>query len=481
MNAGHYATPDARNPLTYARANRSRFTKRLARFVAIPSVSAEPAHQGDVRRAAGWLTRHLASIGMERVAIRSVGGPPVVTASWAHAPGRPTLVIYGHYDVQPVDPLSEWRTPPFEPRVIGENLLGRGACDDKGQMFAQINALESWLKNTGRLAVNVKCLFEGEEEVGCQHLPHFLKRYPDAVAADVAAMSDTRMLGPNRPVLTYGLRGSLALEIDIRGLKHDLHSGNFGGAVRNPIEALCELVTRLHDAEGHVAIPHFYDRVRPDPKSAQLARIGRSPSDAEILRDAGVKEGWGESGYSLYERTTSRPAMTVNGFTGGYQGPGGKAVIPAHASVKLSFRLVPDQDPREIERLVPARLAQLAPIGVKVTVPKHSQAQPALVELGHPAMRAAAAAYRRAFGVAPVALRSGGTIPVVDMLQQHGIPTVLMGFALPDDRIHAPNEKFHLPTFHRGIATCIWFLAGLGAWRPRPGVRQRVRERRTAR
>jgi len=455
--------PVDRNPLTYARVNRSRFVQRLAQFVAIPSVSAQPAHAGDVRRAADWLARHLASIGMERIAIRSAGGSPVVTASWTHAPERPTLLIYGHYDVQPADPLSEWHTPPFEPRVIEENLLGHGACDDKEQMFAQINALESWLKTSGRLSVNVKCLFEGEEEVGSPHLPHFLKLYPDAVAADEAVMSDTRRLGPNRPVLTYGLRGSLALEIEVRALKHDLHSGNFGGAVRNPIQALCEIVAKLHDAEGHVAIPRFYDRVRPDPNSARLARIGRSPSDTEILRDAGVTEGWGEAGYSLYERTTSRPALTFNGFTGGYQGPGSKAVIPARASVKLSFRLVPDQDPREIERLVRARLAQLAPMGVKVVVRKHSQAQPALVELGHPAMRAAAVAYHRAFGVAPVALRSGGTIPVVDMLQRHGIPTVLMGFALPDDRIHAPNEKFHLPTFHRGIATCIWFLADLDA------------------
>jgi acetylornithine deacetylase/succinyl-diaminopimelate desuccinylase-like protein len=473
--------PVDRNPLTYARNNRSRFVQRLAQFVAIPSVSAQPAHAGDVRRAADWLARHLASIGMERVAFRSAGGPPVVTASWAHAPGRPTLLIYGHYDVQPADPLSEWRTPPFKPQVVGENLLGRGACDDKGQMFAQINALESWLKTTGRLAVNVKCVFEGEEEVGSTHLSQFLKQYPDVVAADVAVMSDTRMLGPNRPVLTYGLRGSLALEIELRGLKHDLHSGNFGGAVRNPIQALCEMVAKLHDAEGHVVIPHFYDRVRPDPNSARLARIGRSPTDAEILRDADVTEGWGESGYSLYERTTSRPALTINGFTGGYQGPGSKAVIPDRASVKLSFRLVPDQYPREIERLVRARLARLAPMGVKVAIRKHSEAQPALVELGHPAMRAASVAYRRAFGVAPVALRSGGTIPVVDMLQRHGIPTVLMGFALPDDRIHAPNEKFHLPTFHRGIATCIYFLAGLGGWRPRSGARARERERRMPR
>jgi acetylornithine deacetylase/succinyl-diaminopimelate desuccinylase-like protein len=459
-------------PLAYAKRRRRAFVARLMRFVSIPSVSADPARAGDVRRAAGWLARHLGSIGMEQIAVRSAGGPPVVTASWIHAPGRPTLLIYGHYDVQPADPLSEWRTPPFEPRVVGENLLGRGACDDKGQMSAQVNALESCLKTSGRLPVNVKCLFEGEEEVGSPNLAKFLARYPDSAAADVAVMSDTRMLGPDRPVLTYGLRGSLALEVQVQSLRHDLHSGNFGGAVRNPIQALCEILAGLHDADGHIAIPGVYDRVRPGPNGA---RPGHGPTDREILRDAGVREGWGESGFSLYERTTSRPALTVNGITGGYQGSGGKSVIPARASVKLSFRLVPDQDPREIERLVRVHLAQVAPSGVKLTIRKNSEAQPALVELGHPAMRAASVAYRRGFGVAPVALRSGGTIPVVDILHRRGVPTVLMGFALPDDRIHAPNEKFHLPTFHRGIATCIWFLAGLGAWRPRAAVRASAR------
>jgi acetylornithine deacetylase/succinyl-diaminopimelate desuccinylase-like protein len=387
-------------PLTYARANQGRFVRELMRLVAIPSVSAQPAHSEDVCRAALFLARQLAGIGMQRVAVRSAGGPPVVTACWEHAPGRPTLLVYGHYDVQPADPLSEWRTPPFEPTILGGNLVGRGACDDKGQMLAQINALESWLKSRGRLPVNVKCLFEGEEEVGSPHLARFVARNPDAVAADAAVMSDTRMLGPDRPVLTYGLRGSLALEVELRGLKHDLHSGNFGGAVRNPIEALCELVASLHDADGHVTIPGFYDRVRPDPNAAHLARLGRSPTDSEILRDAGASESWGESGYSLYERTTSRPVLTVNGFTGGYQGPGGKAVIPARASVKLSFRLVPDQDPREIERLARAHLTRVAPRGIHLTIRKHSQAYPALVEVGHPAMRAAAAAYRRACGLA---------------------------------------------------------------------------------
>jgi acetylornithine deacetylase/succinyl-diaminopimelate desuccinylase-like protein len=459
-------------PLGYARARRGRFVEKLMRLVAIPSVSAQPAHSSDVRRAADWLARHVASIGMERVAVRSAGGAPVVTAMWNHAPGRPTLLIYGHYDVQPADPLSEWCTPPFQPRVVGENLLGRGACDDKGQMFAQINALESWLKARARLPVNVKCLFEGEEEVGSPTLARFLTRYPDAGTADVAVMSDTRMLGPDRPVLTYGLRGSLALEVQVQALKHDLHSGNFGGAVRNPIQALCEVIAGLHDSDGHITLPGFYDRVRPDHHGAGQ---GHGPTDREILRDAGVTEGWGESGFSLYERTTSRPALTVNGITGGYQGPGGKSVIPARASVKLSFRLVPDQDPREVEHIVRAHFARVEPRGVKLSIRKHSEAQPALVELGHPAMRAASVAYRRAFGVAPVALRSGGTIPVVDILRRRGVPTVLMGFALPDDRIHAPNEKFHLPTFHRGIATCIWFLAGLGAWHSRSAVRANTR------
>jgi acetylornithine deacetylase/succinyl-diaminopimelate desuccinylase-like protein len=443
----------------------------LQDFVRIPSVSAQPRHAADVRRCAAWLAGHMRRVGLEHVRVVATPRHPLVCADWLHAPGRPTVLIYGHFDVQPADPLGEWHTPPFEPVVRGQELYGRGACDDKGQMFAHVKALESYLRTAGRLPVNVRCLFEGEEEIGSPNLKPWLARHRQALAADVAVLSDTRMLAPDRPALTYALRGNLGLELEVRGPRTDLHSGSFGGAVPNPLQALCEIVARLHEDDGRIAIPGFYDRVRRwgDAERDFMAR--RGPSDAQIVRDAGVSRGWGEPGYSLYERTTIRPALTLNGLSGGYQGPGGKAVIPARALAKLSFRLVPDQDPEEVERLFRAQVVRLTPPTVTTEVRTLSRARPALVDRRHPALRAAAAAYRKGFGAAPVLLRSGGTIPVVNTFQEVlGLPTVLMGFALPDDRIHAPNEKFHLLNFFRGIATCVWFLSLIGAGRSVAGI-----------
>jgi acetylornithine deacetylase/succinyl-diaminopimelate desuccinylase-like protein len=445
--------------LMFARAHRDRFLAELKSFVRIPSVSAEPVHAGDIRRCASWLARHLEQIGMARVRIIPTPRHPIVQAAWRKAPGRPTVLVYGHYDVQPAESVSAWRTPPFEPTVVGNDLFGRGACDDKGQLFCHVKAIEAYLATGRALPVNVVCLFEGEEEIGSPHLQEFLARHRRAIRADVAVMSDTRILGPDHPALTYALRGGLAFELDVHGPAHDLHSGNFGGAVHNPLQALCELVARLHDASGRVAVPGFYDQVRavgPEERAA-MARAG--PTEASLLRNAGVRAGWGERGYSALERTTIRPALTINGLAGGYQGTGGKAVIPARATAKLSVRLVPDQDPYTIKRLIRAHLSRIAPPTVQITVRFHSAARPALIDRRHPAMRAAAIAYARAFGAKPVYLRSGGTIPVVDMLRSLEIPTVLMGFALPDDRMHGPNEKFHLPNFRRGIEACIHFLA----------------------
>jgi acetylornithine deacetylase/succinyl-diaminopimelate desuccinylase-like protein len=374
------------------------------------------------------------------------------------------VLVYGHYDVLPADPADEWRTPPFEPTVRGRDLYGRGACDDKGQLFTHIKALESYLMSEGALPVNVKCLFEGEEEIDSPHFAPFVAKNRQALRANAAVMSDTRMLAPDRPAIGYAERGTLRLELEVTGPRHDLHSGNFGGAVHNPLQALCEIVAGLHDDKGRIAIPGLYDDVRDwsEKERAYMARTG--PRDAEILRDAQVKKGWGEQGYSLYERTTLRPALTLNGIAGGYQGSGVKAVIPARALAKLSFRLVPDQDPREVARLFRGHIGRVSPPSVKSTVRVLSSARPALMRRDHPSMRAAAFAYRKGFGRAPVFLRSGGAIPVVRTFQEMlGIPTVLMGFGLPDDRIHAPNEKFHLPNFYNGIATCIWFLAAAGA------------------
>jgi acetylornithine deacetylase/succinyl-diaminopimelate desuccinylase-like protein len=449
--------------LDYARRHRARFVDELAAFVRFPSVSAQPAHAGDVRACAGWLAGKLRDAGLERVEVVPTPGHPSVLGEWRHVPRRPTVLIYGHYDVQPPEPLADWSSPPFEPRIRGEDLHGRGASDDKGQLWAHVKAIESSLRGAGALPVNVVCLFEGEEEIGSTNLGAVFDVRRDALAADAAVISDTRILGPDRPAITYALRGKLAFELELRGSAIDLHSGGFGGAVHNPAQALCELIAGLHDARGRIAIPGLYDSVR-DWSEAERARMARSgPDDARILRDARSLHGWGERGYSLQERTTIRPALAVTSLRGGYQGPGGKAIIPARASAKFCLRLVPDQDPQEIERLVRRHLGRVVPPTVRHSIRVMSAAAPALMDRGHPLMRAARFAYGKAFGRPPVFLRSGGTIPLVGTLQERlGIPTVLMGFALPDDRMHAPNEKFHLPTFGRALETILWFLAHVG-------------------
>jgi acetylornithine deacetylase/succinyl-diaminopimelate desuccinylase-like protein len=458
--------------LTYARAHRARFLQELEQLVRIPSVSAQSKHAGDVRRCGEQLAGLLKRIGMNGVRLIATPRHPLVCAEWTGAPGQPTVLIYGHYDVQPPDPLKEWTTPPFEPTVRGRHLYGRGACDDKGQLLCHVKALESCLKTDGRLPVNVKILFEGEEEIGSPNLKPFLQRNARTLAADAAVMSDTRMLGPQQPALTYSLRGGLGMELEVTGPAQDLHSGTFGGAVYNPLHALCEIVAGLHDAQGRIAIPGFYDKVRRpgERERAYMATVG--PADGKILADAGAERAWGERGFTLYERTTIRPSLSVTGLTGGYQGEGSKAVIPARASAKLNVRLVPDQDPRETDLLVRRHIARVTPPTVRTRVITHLRARPAEIDRAHPAVRAAALAYRRGFGAAPVFLRSGGSIPVVNMFQELlGIPTALMGFALPDDRIHAPNERFFLPNFDRGIATCLAFLDEMSTARL-PGRRE---------
>src|SRR4029077_17357796 len=300
------------------------------------------------------------------------------------------------------------------------------------------------------------------EEIGSPNLASFVTRNKDALAADAAVISDTPIVGPHLPAINSAERGALYLELEVRGPAYDLHSGNFGGAVHNPVQALCEIVAKLHGTDGCIAIPGFYDSVRNWGKRerAHMARAG--PSDAQILDDAQTELGWGERGFSLYERLTLRPALTINGTTGGYQGPGGKGVIPARAAAKLSFRLVPDQDAREVERLFRNHIARITPPAVRSTVKTLSSADPVVIDPRHPAVRAATLAYRKGFGVAPIFLRSGGTIPILSTFQKAlDVPTVLMGFALPDDRIHAPNEKFHIPNFFKGIETSIWFMEAL--------------------
>ncbi len=460
--------------LSYARGGRRKFVSELKEFLRFPSVSSQAERADDLKKCARWLARHLQHVGLDQVRIIPTRGNPIIYASWLRSPRRPTIIFYGHYDVVPAEPLRQWHTPPFTPTLKIGNLHARGAADDKGQLFCHLKALESYLKTERALPVNVKCIFEGEEEIGSPHLESFVARNRRALRADAAVISDTRMLAPHRPAISYAQRGGLRAELEVQGPPHELHSGNFGGAVHNPLQALCEIVARLHDPHGRVAIPGFYDDVRSWSEQEREFMERTGPTDEQILSDAKLELGWGEPGFSLYERTTIRPALTLNGIAGGHQGPGAKSIIPVHAVAKLSFRLVPDQDPKKIARLFREHIERITPPAVRSSLRLFSGIKPALVDRNHPAVRAAAMAYKRGFGASPVFLRSGGSIPVVTTFQEIlGCPAVLMGFGLPDDHIHGPNEKFSLSNFYRGIATSIWYLAGAA----RPPVAEAMRSR----
>lgn len=450
--------------LRYARAHRARYVDELKRFVAYASVSAQPAHAEALRRCAFWLAQHLRGIGLADARVYATRGHPIVHASWRSGTARPCLLIYGHYDVQPAEPLASWQTPPFDPVVRGEHLYGRGASDDKGQMFVFVKAIEAYLRERGRLPVDVVCLFEGEEEIGSPNLLSFVSRHRQALRCDAAVMADATMATASRPALVHAMRGALYLELVIHGPRHDLHSGNFGGVVLNPLQAVCELLADLHDANGRVAIPGFYDRVRRwTPQERQLL-LRDAPSDATIARDAGIARAWGEAGFSLYERLAVRPALTINGLQGGYAGAGSKGVIPAVAGAKLSFRLVPDQDPQEIDRLLRRHLSQRIPRAVRVELRTLSAARPAQMDPRHPVLRAATQGCLRAFGVRPALLRGGGTIPALHCFNSVlGAPTALLGFAPTDAQLHAPNEKLHLPTFNKAVAAALGLFDAFAA------------------
>lgn len=449
--------------LRYAEAHGERFLRELAEFMRIPSVSADPAHAPDVRRCASWLARHLRSIGMERAEVVPTRGAPAVVARWTGARTRPTLLVYGHYDVQPVAPVRDWRTPPFDPVVRGQELCGRGASDDKGQLWAHVKALECYLRTQRALPVNVTCLFEGEEEIGSPQLRRFLERHRRSLFAHAAVASDTRMVGTDRPAIVESLRGSLTVEVEVRGARRDLHSGNFGGAVANPLQAVCAIVASLVEPNGRVAVPGFYGGVRRWSQEERAYMRAHGPSDAEILRSTGAEPPPGEPGYSLYERTTIRPALTVTSVSGGGRGPAARAAIPARASARLDVRLVPDQDPFEVEDALTAHIARVTPPGARALVRTTVVAGPTVLGRSQPGVSAAAAAYERGFGAAPVFVRSGGTIPFVEALRdQTGLSVVLMGLGPADDGRHGPNEKLYLPNLWRGIATSIWFMSYLG-------------------
>ncbi|HLF27604.1 MAG TPA: dipeptidase [Anaerolineae bacterium] len=447
--------------LQYARAHRAQHLDELKQLLSIPSVSAQPEHKPDIQRAAHWLADHFQALGLTQVAVHPTAGHPIVLAEWRRAGGEyPTVLIYGHYDVQPVDPLSLWRSDPFQPEVRGDNLYGRGASDDKGQLFAHVKAVEAFLKTAGDLPVNLKFFIEGEEEIGGPNLDAFIETHTAELSADAALISDSHMLRPDLPTIAYGLRGLAYIQVEVTGPSTDLHSGAYGGAIYNPIQALCEMLASLKDRDGHITLPGFYDKVRPLTQEEREVLAEAPFNEAQFKQEAGVEQTWGETGYAVLEQISARPTLEINGIWGGYQGEGSKTVLPARACAKLSCRLVADQDYHEISDLLRGRLERIAPPQVRVTTKFLNGGHGLLIDRNAPALKAAAAALEKAFGARPVFIREGGSIPVVATLKQLlNIDTVLMGLGLTDDNLHAPNEKFYLPNFYRGIEASIHFMS----------------------
>ncbi|MFT3991604.1 MAG: dipeptidase [Luteolibacter sp.] len=424
----------------------------LFAFLRFPSISTDSRHAADVRGCAGWLIEKLTAMGLS-AELHETPKHPIVVARNAHVPGRRTVLIYGHYDVQPVDPLDLWTTPPFEPQIREGKIWARGATDNKGQMLAHVLGVEKTLKEEGELPVNLIFLFEGEEEIGSPNLAQFLLHHCDELRCDVIAISDTGMVAPGVPTLGYGLRGIACCEVKLRGPKGDLHSGLFGGAVANPAAAIARLVNSLHGDDGRVTIPGFYDNVRPleDWERKMWATVP-GVSDADFLNVTGSHWLFGEPGYTSAERTWARPTAEVNGIGGGYQGEGSKTVLPAEAFVKLSFRLVPDQTPKEIMDKVVSHLEWVVPPGVEMEITVGHDGKPYVTDPHSKYGLAAQEALRVAFNAEPVLIREGGSIPIVQTFRDIlGADTLLLGLALPDAQIHAPNENFPVENFEAGI------------------------------
>ncbi len=446
--------------IQFAEQNRQTYLTELSEFLRIPSISTQSDRDDDTARAAAWLAKAMRNAGLEHVTVYETEGHPLVYADWLHAgPGAPTVLIYGHYDVQPPDPLELWESPPFEPVIRDDYIYARGAADDKGQVYIHVKSVEAYLKTVGRLPVNVKFIVEGEEEIGSRNLYRFISANGSLLAADSALVSDSSILGKGKPALVYGLRGNCYVLIDITGPGRDLHSGSYGGGVNNPLNALAHIIAKLKDEEGHVLIPGFYDRVRPLSDEERELLADFPLDEAAWLRETGAPMVWGEPEYSLVERISARPTLDVTGMYGGYQGEGTKTVLPSYAHAKISMRLVPDQDPREITELFEQYVRSIAPPSVTVKMERSRGGKASLIDRDTAPMRAAAAAYEATFNHPVAFMREGGSIPVVNHFESDlKLPTVLMGFGLPGDRIHSPNERFYLPNFYAGIETSIRYL-----------------------
>ena len=436
----------------YININRDRYVTELKTYLTIPSISALPEHAADVRRCAEWTAEEMRRIGLQNVRLIDTPGHPVAYGDWLGAPGAPTILFYGHYDVQPVDPVDLWESPPFEATVRDGELYARGSADDKGQVFMHFKAVEAHLTQEGRLPVNMKFILEGEEEVGSAHLDDFVRSHKDALKADVVVISDSPMFDRGIPSICYGLRGLTYFQIDLRGTRSDLHSGSFGGAVANPAFVLAQVLAQMKDRGGRVKIPGFYDAVRP-LREEERAEFRRLPfNETKYRKDLGAPRLFGETGYSTLERVWGRPTFEVNGLLAGFIGEGAKTVIPAVAMAKISMRLVPDQQPDAISALFEAYLRKVTPRTVELKITRMHGGKPWMAEFDNPFVQAAGRAIERGFGKRPVFNREGGSIPVVSTFQEElGVPSVLFGVGLPDENAHAPNEKLDLANFHNGI------------------------------
>src|SRR3954463_7682835 len=452
--------------IAYARQNQQRFLSELKALLRIPSVSTAPEHKSDVQKAADYVASELRRIGMENVEVIPTKGHPLIYADWLHATGKPTALCYAHYDVQPPDPLNEWISPPFEPAERNNNLYARGAVDDKGQLWMEIKAIEALMRgHGGKLPINIKVIIEGEEEVGGEAIADYVRKQKAKFKADFALVCDTELFAPDLPTLCVGLRGLVYTEVEARGAKTDLHSGMYGGVGPNPFVALAQVIAKLKDENGHILIPGFYDRVAtPSPEELKSWKNLPFNENDYLRNEVGSTELTGEPGYSVAERTWARPTLDVHGMPGGFTGAGAKTVIPAKASAKISVRLVPNQHPDEIFGLFSEYVKSITPRGIQISIRQLSGADPMIIRTDNHYVQASKQAMKEVFGKDTVFIRSGGSIPIVADFEKHlRIPSVMMGFGLPDDNLHAPNEKFHIPNFYRGIESIIRFFQLLGS------------------
>jgi acetylornithine deacetylase/succinyl-diaminopimelate desuccinylase-like protein len=440
--------------------NEARLLDELKQFLRIPSISTLPEHKQDVARAAEFCAEHLRHAGLEHVEVISTSRHPLVYADWLHAPGKPTLLCYGHFDVQPPDPLDLWDSPPFEPTIRNGSIYARGAADDKGQMYVHIKAIEALRAVNGTLPLNVKFLIEGEEEVGGVSVAEYVAKNPDRLKADVALISDTAMYAPGLPTIETGLRGLVYMELEATGPMRDLHSGIYGGAAPNAVFGLIEFLARVKDAKGHIQVPGLYDDVSEPAPAEKQSWAGLPFDEKEFLKnEVGSSQLTGEPGYSVFERTWARPTFEVHGIAGGFTGAGSKTVIPAKALAKCSFRLVPDQNPDKVVAAFRKFIAEHTPAGIHFDLKVLGQSPGLLVNPDHPAIRVAAQALTDIFGQKTVYTRSGGSIPIVGDFAEHlHIPSILMGFGLPDDGLHSPNEKYSIDNYYKGIMAVAHFM-----------------------